>query len=456
MTDRFRPVPQSRIGRLAAFGQLAGGVATGMIGEGLRRLAQGEQPRLSDLLLTPSNALRATEQLSRLRGAAMKLGQMLSLDAGDLLPPQLTLIFAQLRETAHFMPPHQLHQTLTAAWGSDWRRHFARFDTTPIAAASIGQVHRAVLASGRDVAVKVQYPGISASIDADIDNVAALLRITGLLPPGVDLAPYLAEAKRQLHEEADYLREAEQMRRYRALLAGDPRFVVPEPVTALLHRTILPMDYLAGAPLEALAGASENERNRASGALLDLVLKELFEFGLMQTDPNFGNYRWQRDSGRMVLLDFGATRPITPVTADQYRALLRTGLAGNVATIRDALVAMGFLSSVQISRHGTELDAMICILSRHIQSSRNGLFDFAARDVVTMIRDRAAPILGDRTSWHLPPTDTLFIQRKIGGMAMLSTNMRAVSRWSTCSRAIRDLISIKTLSESIGSPTGKS
>ncbi|MGV1753475.1 ABC1 kinase family protein [Agrobacterium sp. CG674] len=425
MKDRFRPVPQSRLGRLAALGQLAGGVATGMVGEGLRRMAKGERPHLSDLLLTPSNALRAKEQLSRLRGAAMKLGQMLSLDAGDLLPPELAVILADLRESAHFMPDRQLQQTLTAAWGPDWQRHFSRFDMTPIAAASIGQVHRAVLSSGRELAVKVQYPGISASVDADIDNVAALLRITGLLPSGLDLAPYLTEAKRQLHEEADYLREAEQMRRYRRLLADDPRFVVPEPVTDLLHRTVLPMDYIPGGPLETLAAAPEADRNRASQALLELLLKELFQFGLMQTDPNFANYRWQRDGGRIVLLDFGATRAVAPEIAKQYRILLRIGLTGDVPAIRDALVKMGFISPVQVLRHGTTLDAMIGLAVSLIGTSRNGLFDFADRDVIAMIRERATPMMADRASWHLPPADTLLIQRKIGGMALLLTNMRA-------------------------------
>lgn len=425
MKDRFHPVPKSRLGRLAALGQLAGGVATGMVGEGLRRMAQGERPHLSDLLLTPSNALRAKEQLSRLRGAAMKLGQMLSLDAGDLLPPELAVILADLRESAHFMPDRQLQQTLTAAWGPDWQRHFSRFDMTPIAAASIGQVHRAVLSSGRELAVKVQYPGISASIDADIDNVAALLRITGLLPSGLDLAPYLTEAKRQLHEEADYLREAEQMRRYRRLLADDPRFVVPEPVTDLLHRTVLPMDYIPGGPLETLAAAPEADRNRASQALLELLLKELFQFGLMQTDPNFANYRWQRDGGRIVLLDFGATRAVAPEIANKYCILLRIGMTGDVPAIRDALVKMGFISPVQVLRHGTTLDAMIGLAVSRIETSRNGLFDFADRDVIAMIRERAMPMMADRASWHLPPADTLLIQRKIGGMALLLTNMRA-------------------------------
>ena len=189
---RYRKVPTSRLSRFSAFGQLAGGVAGGVIAEGAKRLARGERPQMADLLLTPGNATRVTEQLSRLRGAAMKLGQMISLDAGDLLPAELTAILAKLRDAAHFMPPKQLQTVLAAAWGPNWRRRFARFETTPIAAASIGQVHRAQMHDGRVVAVKVQYPGIAASIDADIDNVATLLRFG----PPAQVARYHAAAGR--------------------------------------------------------------------------------------------------------------------------------------------------------------------------------------------------------------------------------------------------------------------
>lgn len=427
MTDRSRRVPQARVARLAAFGQIAGGVAAGVLGEGARRLARGERPQLSDLLLTPANALRVTEQLSRLRGAAMKLGQMLSLDAGDVLPSELTQILGRLRDAAHVMPSAQLNRVLAAQWGSDWRSRFAQFEPTPIAAASIGQVHRAVLPSGRVLAVKVQYPGVAASIDADIDNVATLLRLSGLLPQGLNVAPLLAEAKRQLHEEADYLREADQMRRYRALLAGDDRFVVPAPDDDLLRPGILPMDYIAGAPIESLTDARQPTRDVVMGALLELVLRELFEFGFMQTDPNFANYRWQAESGRIVLLDFGAARPVPDVTVEAYRGLLGAGLSENREGLRAALVGIGFVSPALHDRHGATLDALIDILLRHVGASRTapGLFDFADRGFVAALRDTSAPIVADRSSWHIPPADTLFVQRKISGTALLCVRMRA-------------------------------
>ena len=424
MKDRYKPVPQSRLGRLAAFGQLAGGIATGALAEGLSRLAQGERPHLRDLLLTPSNARRVTDQLSRLRGAAMKLGQMLSLDPGDVLPPELTAILGQLRDNAHFMPAHQLQMVLKSAWGTEWQSHFSRFDMVPIAAASIGQVHKAVLVSGREIAVKVQYPGVAASIDADIENVATLLKLSGLLPPGLNIGAHLAEAKRQLHEEADYLREAQQMRLYRSLLASDPRFVVPEPVDELLHPTILPMDFIGGTPIETLRTASEETRNGAMGAIVELALRELFEFGLMQTDPNFANFRWQQETNRIVLLDFGATRAVSPESAADYRRLLRAGLSNETAKVKNALLAMDYLSAMQLRRHGPELEMMISRVLEHVHKDPNGLVDFSDRGPLADVRDQAAPIIADRTGWSLPSPDKMFIQRKISGTALMCMNMR--------------------------------
>ena len=155
-----RAVPSGRVARIGQFGRLAGGVAGGMLTEGARRLAAGERPRMADLLLTPGNIRKLADRLSHLRGAAMKLGQMLSMDAGDLLPDELTSVLAKLRDDAHHMPPQQLQRVLAKQWGSDWRKRFTRFEPRPIAAASIGQVHRALTRDGRLLAIKVQYPGV--------------------------------------------------------------------------------------------------------------------------------------------------------------------------------------------------------------------------------------------------------------------------------------------------------
>jgi predicted unusual protein kinase regulating ubiquinone biosynthesis (AarF/ABC1/UbiB family) len=424
VTDpRYRKVPSARLSRLASFGQMAGGVAGGMLAEGVRRLASGERPKLSDLLLTPGNAMRVTDQLSRLRGAAMKLGQMISMDAGDILPGELTAILARLRDTAHFMPTAQLNQVLAGEWGADWRRQFAHFEARPIAAASIGQVHRAVLPDGQVLAVKVQYPGVARSIDADVDNVASLLRLSGMLPDRLAIGPLLSEAKRQLHEEADYVREAEQMRRYRTMLAGDPAFVVPSPVDALSRKQILAMEFAPGEPIETLEDAPQAVRDGTMTALLGLVLRELFTFGYMQTDPNFANYRWQAETGRIVLLDFGAARAVPSQTVEAYRRLMRAGLADDRDAVLSALIEVGFISTATLQRHRRTIDDMVDLTLGHV--GRPGAFDFSDRSFVGPLLRQSETIIADRGAWHVPPADTLFVQRKISGMALLAIRMQA-------------------------------
>ncbi|KHS46105.1 ABC1 kinase family protein [Novosphingobium subterraneum] len=421
--SRYRKVPSARLSRLAAFGQLAGGVAGGVLAEGARRLARGEAPKLSDLLLTPGNAMRVADQLSRLRGAAMKLGQMISLDAGDVLPRELSEILSRLRDSAHYMPPAQLERVLSAEWGAGWRSKFRHFGAQPIAAASIGQVHKAVLPDGRVLAIKVQYPGIAASIDADVDNVATLLRVSGLLPQGLDINLQLSEAKRQLHEESDYLREAEMMQRYGKMLADDDAFLVPQAYAPLSGRNVLAMDFIEARPVESLLTAPLEVRNKAMGALLGLTLRELFAFGFMQTDPNFANFRWQAETGKLVLLDFGAAREVPVATSEAYRRMMLAGLAEDRDALRVALTEVGFVSDQQLARHGAAFDRMLDILIAHL--GKPGLFDFSDRSFVERVRAEAEKVAADRASWHVPPVDTLFVQRKVSGTALLAIRMKA-------------------------------
>ena len=408
---------------MGVFGKLAGGLAGGVVAEGARRIADGQRPHFRDLLLTPGNIGRVADQLSHLRGAAMKLGQMISMDAGDFLPTELTQILARLRDRAHHMPPAQLQQVLARDWGKDWRRKFARFDAGPMAAASIGQVHRARTHDGRDLAIKVQYPGVRQSIDSDVDNVATLLRASGVLPKTLDIAPLLAEAKRQLHEEADYAREGAYLARFGSLLADSPDYVVPAFDRELSSANVLAMGFVEGVPIETLSDADQGVRDSAMQALIALVLREMFEFGLMQTDPNFANYRYQPTTGRLVLLDFGATRAVAPETAEGYRQLMLAGLAGNRDAVRAAAVEVGFLGEAALARHRVLIDRMIDVVL--VELGRTGPFDFGDRSFVGVLREQGAAMAVDRDSWHIPPIETLFLQRKISGTALLAARLEA-------------------------------
>lgn len=423
LPSRHRSVPSSRIGRLGGFTRLAGGVAGGMLSEGARRLASGERPRLDQLLLTPANARRLTDRLAHLRGAAMKLGQMISMDAGDLLPPELSDILSRLRDRADFMPPRQLDKVLQQEWGADWRRQFRRFEPRPIAAASIGQVHRALTPDGRTLAIKVQYPGVAQSIDSDVDNVAALLKLTGLLPPELDIAPLLAAAKDQLHEEADYEREGQMMARFGNLLTTQPQFVVPTLDADLTTPRVLAMSYEEGSPIEALAESGQETRDEVFSHLVELVARELFEAQLMQTDPNFANYRWQASTGRIVLLDFGAAREVSNAISQDYRRLLSAGLAEDREDVMTAAIEAGFVNPRALDRHPEAMRKAVDIAVT--QMARPEPLDFGDRAFVPEIRETVMPIAQDRDSWHLPPAETLFVQRKISGTALLGARLKA-------------------------------
>ncbi|WP_379550083.1 ABC1 kinase family protein [Qipengyuania sp. DGS5-3] len=422
--ETYRAVPSSRVGRLSGFGRMAGGLAGGMMAEGARRLAAGERPSMDQLILTPGNVKRVTDRLSHLRGAAMKLGQMISMDAGDVLPPELTEILAGLRDRANFMPPKQLDKVLREQWGPDWRKQFRRFEPRPIAAASIGQVHRAVTRDNRTLAIKVQYPGIAQSIDSDVDNVATLLSVSGLLPKHLNLDPLLAAAKEQLHEEADYEREGAMMQAYAKLLKDEPDFVIPELDESLTRERILAMSFEPGSAIESLTEEPQEARNQLFAKMMRLVARELFEFGFMQTDPNFANFRYNRETGRIILLDFGATRQIEPAVISAYRNLLEAGLARDPERVLQASFEADFVSPQTVEKHRASIDRMIDIIVDEMASEED--FDFGDRAFVPILRDEGMAIAQDKEAWHVPPPETLFVQRKVSGTALLGARLGAV------------------------------
>lgn len=240
------------------------------------------------------------------------------------------------------MPKAQVMAMLDSSWGKGWEDRFSHFSFNPMAAASIGQVHRAQTWDGRDLAIKIQYPGVRESIDSDVDNVAGLLRISGLLPQEMDIKPLLFDAKRQLHDESDYIKEGSFLQRYGELLAEAPEFLLPKLHTDLTTQTVLAMDYVAGDPIESLVDAPQTVRDRVMHLLFELLLREVFEFGLVQTDPNFANYRYAPDTEQLILLDFGATRAYKASMSNHFRQLIKAAMLQDRTAMRAACLAIGY------------------------------------------------------------------------------------------------------------------
>lgn len=419
-----RRITHSRIGRLSQLGRLAGGIAGGAMAEGARQIAKGQRPSVGDLLLTPGNAQRLGDRLSEMRGAAMKVGQLLSMDSGQLLPPQLTELLARLREDAHAMPLGQVAGVLKQAWGEGWESQFARFTFTPLAAASIGQVHQAVLKkNGRRVAVKIQYPGIRASIDSDVENVAVLLRFARLVPAEIDFAPLLQEAKNQLHAEADYRREAVSLGRFAEHLTADSRFEVPAVIDELTTEQTLTMQFLDGTPIESLADAPALERNAAAAALLELALHEVFDWGLVQTDPNFANYLYSSQSKRIQLLDFGATRDYEPDFRNELHKLLAACIGGDDEDVAACATAVGYLDQADPARYRNSVVTLLRAATEPARSS--GDYAFGRSDLAERMKDSVMDMRLEQKFARIPPPQVLFLHRKLGGLYLLLSRLRA-------------------------------
>lgn len=416
-------VPSGRLSRFAKLGSLATGVAGGMLAEGARQLAKGNRPKASEMLLTPGNARRITDQLAQLRGAAMKVGQIMSMDTGDLLPPEMTEILARLRSDAKSMPLSQLNAVLVEEWGKGWNLKFKQFSFEPVAAASIGQVHSAHTKDGRHLALKVQYPGVRESIDSDVDNVATLLRISGLIPKTLDYKPLLEEAKQQLHAESDYQQEAIWLKRYRVLLADDPDFTLPEVYDDLTTTNILAMSFVDGAPIESLVSASQEDRDRVISLLFSLLFREIFEFQLIQTDPNFANYHYDTESKKLILLDFGATREYPKVVANAYYQMMMAGTQRDRISMSEAAEKIGFFG---VDIKPEQREAVIDMFELACEPlAQDGVYDFGASKIAERIKDAGMKLSMEQDYWHTPPADALFLHRKLGGLYLLAVRLKA-------------------------------
>jgi len=404
-------------------GGLAIGVAGGMLAEGARRMAKGELPDLKSLVLTPDNAARLADKLSKMRGAAMKVGQLLSMEAGDVLPPEFVAVLAKLREDAHFMPIGQLADLLEQEWGSGWEARFERFSFTPLAAASIGQVHEAHSRDGRHLAIKIQYPGVRRSIDSDVDNVAGLLRLLRIFPEETLVQELLAEAKRQLHEEADYRREAAHIRHFAELLADRPEFLLPEVVDDLTTGNVLAMSFVPGVPVETLVEADPALRDRVATAIIGLLFREFFEFGVVQTDPNFANYRYDAATGRLGLLDFGASRHYPAERMEGLRRLMAAAYRDDASAVEAEALAMGYLADTDsaVRRQAVgDLFRAVCEPAR-----ADGAYDFGASDLVLRLRESSYIMGFEQGYWRAPPADLVFLHRKLAGLFLLCARLKA-------------------------------
>lgn len=419
-------VPKSRLSRLSKLGGLAGRVAGNMLVDGSKEWVMGRKPSMKDLLISEKNLRHLADKLATMRGAAMKAGQLLSMDAGSLVPEELAIILDRLRNDAVIMPSVQLIEVLERNWGEEWADHFQRFSFSPVAAASIGQVHRALSQDHREMAIKIQYPGVKESIDSDLDNVFGLLKMSGLIPKELDITPLVDEARIQLKLEADYLQEGRFIEQYSENMLQFKRrdeLLLPDYHRDLSTEEILCMSFLKGQPLEKLVYASDDERDRVMTLMLELFFAEFLKFHCVQTDPNLANFLYNIDSKQLVLLDFGATRQFSSEFVTDYYAALAAAVNEDRQQLSDALQRLGFFHT---ETEQSNLEVILDIFILATEPMRYvGKYDFSASDLAQRIRDKGMSISSKPDAWHTPPPDVLFLHRKMAGLYLIATKLKA-------------------------------
>ena len=423
---RENKVPSTPIQRAFGFGSLFTGLAMGTIAEATRR-ATGISPSPgTSTWLSDANAERLASTLCRMRGAALKLGQMLSIQDDTVLPAPLAVALEKVRAGADRMPDAQLNAVLAKEFGrEDWEESlFQTFDRVPIAAASLGQVHYAVTKDGKQVVLKVQYPGVAESIESDVANLRRLVRLTGVFPKGLFIDRILDVVGSELSQECDYLQEAEHQKEMARLLKDDPSFKVPYVVDELSTSKVLTMEYVAGLPLDRVAELSQASRDRVGRMLLRLTLRELFEFGYVQSDPNFANYFYDPGTSKLILLDFGATKKYPDEFVDTYAELVWAAAEHDRVTLLEKSQDIGLLngkeSNDMIEAHCQSAFDIAEPFSRRMQHKA---YDFGKSSVSAKVAKHGPTFLRDRL---VPPPEEIYsLHRKLSGAYMACVKIKA-------------------------------
>jgi predicted unusual protein kinase regulating ubiquinone biosynthesis (AarF/ABC1/UbiB family) len=373
--------------------------------------------------------------LGELKGGAMKVGQAMSIFEAALpedvaAPYRATL--TRLQDAAPALPAAQVHAVLKENFGTQWRRKFASFDDEPAAAASIGQVHRAVWRDGRDVAVKIQYPGADKALMADLRNASRLARLMTSWVPGVDVKPILDELAARVVEELDYEREAASQRAFAKAYGGDPDVSVPDVLAS--GPTVIVSEWLEGVPLSRIiADGTREERNHAGTQYQRFLLSGPARAGLLHADPHPGNFRITPD-GRFGVLDFGAVAHLPDGLPPMIGHLLRIALTGDAEAVLAGLREEGFVKSTS----KVDAQGLLDFLDPFVEPAKTEVFHYSRawlRGQFARLNDPKNPDFAIGMRINLPPSYLLIHRVWLGGIGVLcqldaEVAMRAeLERW---------------------------
>ncbi|MBA2566688.1 MAG: ABC1 kinase family protein [Thermoleophilaceae bacterium] len=344
--DRKEKLPTGRVRRTAKVGALAGGQTARNYATKAANVARSDEGRRS---AAERRQIKAAEQivevLGQMKGAAMKVGQVASFIDTGAFPPEVNARLqeklAELRDAAPQVSFERMRAVVESDLGEPLEDVFAEFDEEAVAAASIGQVYRARLHDGREVAVKAQYPGVAQAVRADLQNLGMILRVARRIAPGMDAKAMAAEVRERLTEELDYEHEAQQHRAFARAWRGHPFVHVPDVVTSLSHERVLVTEYVEGLRFEAVRKLPQTQRDRFGEIVFRFFFGSLNRHGHFSGDPHPGNFLLMPD-GRVAFLDFGMTKRVERSQVDAEIEVVRRAMAGDAEGLHACLTALGY------------------------------------------------------------------------------------------------------------------
>jgi predicted unusual protein kinase regulating ubiquinone biosynthesis (AarF/ABC1/UbiB family) len=339
-------LPTGRWRRAAKVGRLAGGQTARGYATKAANLTRSDDGRRD---AAARRQMEAAEQifevLGQMKGAAMKVGQVASFIDTGAFPPEfqerIQAKLAELRDAAPRVPFERMREVVEDDLGERLADVFAEFDEEAVAAASIGQVYRARLQDGREVAVKVQYPGVAQAVRADLQNLGLIMRVAKRMAPGMDAKAMTREIRERLTDELDYEHEAQQHRSFARSWRGHPFIYVPPVVTELCGEHVLVSEWVEGRGFEEVKASDRATRDRFGEIVFRFFFGSLYRNGHFSGDPHPGNYRLM-DDGRVAFIDFGMTKAVSRPDLDAEIAAVRFGMDGDVEGLHRQLGAMGF------------------------------------------------------------------------------------------------------------------
>ena len=373
------------------------------------------------------NAQRIAETLGQLKGAVMKVGQYVSIQA-DLLPMEFCEVLASLQKSAPPVDYDLIADQIQSEFGKPPDALFSRFEHAPCASASIGQVHRARLSKGTEVAVKIQYPGVEENIEGDLKNLKTILSTGGMIGyRREDLNEIFEEIRDRLYEELDYEQEVENVQHFRRLYQKEERVLIPRVFPAYCSRRTITLEYLPGDDLESLLAPpyTQEDRNHFGRLIFEIYARQLFHLGVLHADPHPGNFAFRRD-GRLILYDFGCLKQIPPFIRRAYRDVALCGIRRTYDRVDEPMLRLGTRDPRKRAPDPEFYRQFGEVLREPFCSDEP--YDFGTSDLHERLMELAP--LGISKMLHFkPPRETIFISRTIAGHYGNLRHMRAKAHW---------------------------